>query len=94
MRNNLLLIGALFFLSVGFFASWWVLSLVGLVMVLYAGRPLLGVLIGVVLDLIYGVPVGWLHFLYIPFTLCACALTLASRGLPYYVRKRPPTRLL
>ncbi len=94
MRNRVLFACAVLFLCAGFFLGWWIFSLVGLLLAAYAGRLLFCVCAGIVLDLIYGVPVGWLHMMYAPFTVFACALVFLHASVPHYIRKRPSKRLL
>jgi len=66
---------------------------VGILLAALSGRWLTAVLIGVLLDVAWGAPVGRLHFLYVPFTILAVALSLCRAVIAGYIRPRPPETL-
>ncbi|HEY5383168.1 MAG TPA: hypothetical protein VIJ88_01270 [Candidatus Paceibacterota bacterium] len=69
--------------ATGFLLPSWPLSLVGIVLAALSGRWLFAIMLGLLLDIAYGAPVGRWHFLYFPFTLAA----LVSAGAHYYLIK-------
>ncbi len=72
MQNkNLFLFAACTLVLLGFVFSFWPLAFLGVALAVVAGRWISAVLLAVLLDVVYGVPVGRLHVLYAPFTLAA-----------------------
>ena len=57
--------------AAGFLWPFWPLSVLGIALCAFSGRWFFAILIGLLLDVGYGVPVGRFAFLYVPFTLCA-----------------------
>lgn len=68
------------FVALGIVAGFWPLCLVGVVCAALVGRWVLALLLGLFVDSMYGVPTGFLHVVYFPFTLCALA-GIVARGL-------------
>jgi hypothetical protein len=81
------------FVAAGFLLSYWPLCLMGLLVAAASGQYLAAVLIGLVLDVLYGAPVGQWHFLHVPFTLIAFVLCAAHYFLSAYFRTGDSGRL-
>jgi hypothetical protein len=60
----------------GFLLPFWPLCLLGLMLLAVAGRYIVAVVVGLFLDIAFGVPTGVLHLLYVPFTLLALFISL------------------
>jgi hypothetical protein len=58
-------------MSGGFVVGWWVVSLLGILFAAFGDAPVAAVLLGLLLDIAYGPPVGFLHYLFFPFTVAA-----------------------
>jgi hypothetical protein len=67
--------------AAGLLLPFWPLSFLGMLLAALLGRWILAIILGLVLDSIYGAPIGSLHVLYFPFTLAA----LVAVVLRYYV---------
>lgn len=63
--------------ALGFLLPLWPLSVLGVVLMAAWGRWFFAILMGILLDLAWGAPVGLAHFLYFPFTLTAVVAALA-----------------
>lgn len=75
------------------FLFFWPLSIVGILLAALAGRWVTALLLGLLIDIAYGTPVGRLHFLLFPFTLLAL-LGILTRQLKFrLVRRSPVDRL-
>ena len=59
----------------------------GVLLLALSGQVVGALVCGVLLDSAYGVPLGTLHFVYLPFTLLAFAGTAVHYYLFAYVRK-------
>lgn len=57
--------------STGFLLELWPVALVGVVAMACIGRGWYAIPAGFLLDLAYGEPVGWLSYLFFPFTIVA-----------------------
>jgi hypothetical protein len=75
--------------ALGFLVGFWPLSVAGILLAALMGRWAAAVLLGLLLDIAYGTPVGRLHFLYLPFTLLAL-LGVLARQLKLHYFRRPP----
>lgn len=87
---------AVFFIvaALGFLVPFWPLCLLGIALMALWGRWLPAIITGLLLDLAWGAPVGLLHFLYFPFTICAAALALARFvGAKYVLDRDVPETL-
>lgn len=82
-RIALPLLLALFVL--GFLIPWWPLCLVSLLIAAGTGRFVIAVCMGLILDIAYGAPPGYLHALQFPFALLAAILSLTYAFLSRYV---------
>lgn len=81
---------ALFFAlaALGFLLPLWPLSVLGIVLAAAWGRWFFAVLIGLLLDLAWGAPVGLAHSLYFPFTLLAMVAALVRLWVGRYFADR------
>lgn len=59
--------------AAGFMLPFWPLAVVGILISVFSGRWLFGIIVALLIDLAWGAPTGALHFLYFPFTLLAVA---------------------
>ncbi len=84
---------ALIILLVGLLLSFWPLAVLGLLFAAIQGRWVLAVCIGIFLDLLWGTPTGFFHFLLLPWTLCACVVVAFRHMLLGRIRLRMPDRL-
>lgn len=55
----------------GFFVPFWPFALLAAALAGALRRPVLGISVGLILDLLWGVPGGLLGYLYFPLTLAA-----------------------
>ena len=69
--QKLVSILSLIFAIAGFCIQFWPLELLAVLTAGLGGSPVVALVLGVLFDLIYGVPVGQLHYLFFPFTLAA-----------------------
>ena len=72
--------------ALGFLLPFWPLSLLGILLAAASGRYIAAVLMGLLLDVAFGAPVGHWGFLYVPFTLFAAAMSLLRYFLSSYFR--------
>ncbi len=67
---------------------FWPFGVLGILLAVYARYPMLAVVFGVLLDVLYGTPPVQLHFLLFPFTLFAvCAAILRAVASQYILRR-------
>ena len=71
----------------GFLVSFWPLSVLGILFVAGMGRWVSAILLGLLLDIAYGAPIGFIHFIYFPFTLLALAAAGVRLFVLHYMRK-------
>ena len=64
--------------SGGFIIPFWPLEVLGILAAAFGGLGVVAIGLGLLLDLAYGMPTGFLHYLFFPFTLLAI-LALAGR---------------
>ena len=94
MRSNTIGVGGGALLVVAsFFFAFWPLALLGVVVAALFGGWALPVLLALLLDLLWGVPVGALHALYVPCTLLALFLLMCKAILLNRLRAGAPERL-
>ena len=74
-RTNIAL--AFLIVAAGFLFGVWPLSLLGIVFVAVLGHSVSTILLGLLLDVVYGVPTGFLHMMYFPFSIFAAISVLA-----------------
>ncbi len=80
--------------AVGFLLPFWPLCVIGVLIAGLSGRYFFAILVGLLLDLGSGVPTGWLHYIFVPFTvLAAIAALLRVFGAAYFLDKTPPGTL-
>lgn len=78
----------------GFFFEWWPVSVAGILLAALGGRPVASILLALLIDVAYGAPTAWFHFLYFPFTVLALLCILArALGARYLLKKSPQERL-
>jgi hypothetical protein len=74
-------------LAAGFLFSFWPLSAVGLLLAAATGQYAIAIVIGLILDVLYGAPVGRWHFVHVPFTLLSLLACFAHYYLSAFMRK-------
>ncbi len=93
MKRTRNLIYALTFLlaATGFLLGFWPLAAAGVVCAALLGRPFFAIVVGLLLDLAYGQPIGILYYVFFPFTLLAL-LSIAAHffGKRYLLQKNGP----
>lgn len=78
----------------GFLVPFWPLSALAVALLALWGRWFIAIVVGLLLDLAWGAPLGIAHFLYFPFTLLAALLALARLfGAKYFIDRDLPERL-
>jgi hypothetical protein len=78
---------------VGLFLPFWPFALFGVIVAALSGQWFAALLLGVLLDLIYGTPPGAWHFLHVPFTLLALLIVLLEHYSATYFISDAPDRL-
>jgi hypothetical protein len=73
--------------AAGFLLPLWPLSLVGVAIAGLAGRWAFALMLGLLLDIAFGAPVGQWHLLYFPFVFFALVLTMVRYFSSTYIRK-------
>jgi len=86
------LIGSLLLIA-GFVFSFWPLGLLGLLLAAAVGQYGFAIVIGLLMDIGYGAPIGQWHFLYVPFTLLSFILCVLHYLLSAYFREGGIERL-
>jgi hypothetical protein len=82
-----MIFGVSFILAVaGFLLPFWPLSLLGVLLAAATGRYIASIVLGLLLDVVYGAPVGHWHVVYVPFTLAAFIASIAHWYLGAYFR--------
>ncbi len=79
--------------ALGFVFGFWPLSVAGIVLAALAGRWVTALLLGLLMDIAYGTPVGYLHVLFFPFALLALLCILARHLWLHHLRPGPVDRL-
>jgi hypothetical protein len=80
--------------ALGFLLPFWPLSILGIILAAASGRWFSALIIGILLDLAWGAPVGLAHYLYFPFTLVAVVSALARLwGGRYFIDRGRQERL-
>jgi hypothetical protein len=73
LRNNnpkkWIFICAFLLASGGFLVPFWPLEILGIIVAAFGGVPFGAIGLGLLLDLAYGAPYGFLHYLFFPFTI-------------------------
>lgn len=85
-KRNFSIIAALS-LAAGFLLPFWPLCLLGTLLFAGSGQYILAIVVGLLLDALYGAPVGNLHVLYVPFTLLSFVASAAHYYLSVYFRQ-------
>ncbi len=80
-------------LAVGIVFSFWPLCAAALVVAAVSGQYFAAVSIGLVMDIVYGAPVGHWHWVYAPFTLLSCVMALSHFWLIGRLREGDTGRL-
>lgn len=73
--------------AAGFLLPLWQLSLLGIALAVLSGQWIFAIIIGLLLDVAYGAPVGRWHVLYFPFTIFALVGALLRYYFSSYMRK-------
>ena len=79
--------------AVGFLLPFWPLTAVGVLLAALSGRWFFAILLGLLIDVAYGAPVGRFYFLYVPFTLLAVVGALARYFFAGRFRQAPSQHL-
>jgi hypothetical protein len=80
--------------ALGFLLPLWPLCVLGVALLSLWGRWFVALVVGLLLDLAWGAPVGLAHFLYFPFTATAVVAALARFvGSRYLINRDLPERL-
>jgi hypothetical protein len=69
--------------AAGFLLPFWPLEVLGILVAGFSGLWMLAIILGLLLDLAYGAPVGRWHVVYFPFTLLALLCDAAY----YYLKQ-------
>ena len=80
--------------AAGFLFLFWPLSVAGILLAALGGRPLAAVLLALLIDVAYGAPAAWFHFVYFPFTVLALLGILARALSVRYLLKKSPQETL
>ena len=89
--NNLgFSVAAALLVLAGFLVPWWPLSVAGVCLLAAFGPAPAALFVALVLDLIYGVPTGFLHVLIFPTVVLALCLVLCRS---FIIRHLRDTRL-
>ena len=86
------LIGFVLF-AAGFVFSFWPLGALGLLLAAAMGQYGSAIILGLLMDVAYGKPVGMWHFLYVPFTLLSFIVIALHYSLSSYFREGGIDRL-
>lgn len=73
--------------AVGFLVGFWPLCVVGVLLAAVSGRWVTAVLLGLLLDIAFGIPTGVLHVVYLPFTALAFVSVIGHLLLAGRLRK-------
>lgn len=73
--------------ALGFLLPAWPLCILGICLAAFSGRWVFGICIGLLIDIAWGTPTGYAHFLLFPFTLAACLAAVGRYVSVSYVRK-------
>lgn len=85
---------SIFLVVLGFFIPLWQLQCVGIILAGVSGRYILALLLGLLVDIAYGAPLGLFHAVSFPFTLLAFCSALAwFVGRRFILNKNISTRL-
>ena len=79
-KRKWVLSAAFFLVAVGFFTPFWPLAALGVLVAALYGATVASVVLGLLLDIAYGPPVGVFSYLLFPFTLLA-AVCIVGRYL-------------
>jgi hypothetical protein len=61
-----------------FVFEFWPLAVLGIITAGFGGASFVALILGIVIDLMYGSPGGWFSYLLFPFTIVAC-ITIGGR---------------
>lgn len=71
---------------IGFVLPWWVLSFAGVLVFATLGSPWAALVCGLLLDLIFGPPTGFLHVLVLPVLVCVICVLLCRSFITRHLR--------
>lgn len=74
--------------AASFLFGFWPLAAAGVVAMGFVGRGFFAVLLGLLLDLAYGSPVGPAAYLFFPFTILGAAVAVGRYGAGRYFMNR------
>ncbi len=94
-QQSRLLYAVIFLVSAaGFLVPFWPLSIVGILMAALSGRFIFAVILGLLLDIAWGAPMGLFKYAFFPFTIVALVGVLArSLGGKYFLDRNPQERV-
>ncbi|HVV39135.1 MAG TPA: hypothetical protein VHD31_02300 [Candidatus Paceibacterota bacterium] len=95
MNTGRLILAISFALAAGgFLLPFWPMEVVGILLAALTGHWIFAIALGLLLDVAYGVPTGFFHMLFFPFTLLALASVALRRfGLRYFIDASPQDTL-
>lgn len=79
--------GSFLFAAAGFLWPFWPLSAAGILLAALLGYPVFAILLGLLLDVAYGAPLGHWGPLYVPFTILSVLGVLARSLGSRYLRR-------
>lgn len=80
--------------AVGFLLPFWPLCVVGILLAGLSGRYAFALIMALLLDLGSGTPTGLLHYLFVPFTVLAVAVSLVRLYAGAYFLDKTPSGTL
>lgn len=80
-------------IAVGFLSGLWPLCIIGILLAALSGRWVTALLLGILLDVAYGVPTGILQVVRLPFTIFAALSVLGYLFFADHLRKKEPDTL-
>lgn len=86
-------IGAVLLTLLGLLLGFWPMSFFGLLVALAFGGWPLALCLAAFFDVLWGAPVGMLHFVPLPFTMFALIVVLAREALMRHMRADVPEGL-
>jgi hypothetical protein len=76
--------------ALGYVLPFWPLLALAVALLALSGRWVAALVAGLLLDVLWGVPLGWLQPVYLPFTVLAIAAALARAwGGQYFIDRAP-----
>ncbi len=93
MASKRFQIVSVFLAVIGLVIGFWPLCLIALITFSLSGAWVLGIALGLFLDLLWGSPIGVFSVMVLPCTFLSCALLLGRHILMQHVRTSVPDHL-